>query len=66
MSGPSGLRNSASCTLGEGIYVPGHLAFSEGPAIVAAIRKLSIMPHVTIFAGQGIAHPRGFGIASHM
>ena len=66
MSGPSGLRSRALSTLGEGIYVPGYLAFREGTVIVAAIRKLSIMPHVTIIAGQGIAHPRGFGIASHM
>lgn len=47
-------------------YVPGYLTFREGPAIVDAIKKLKTIPDVIIFDGQGIAHPRGVGIASHI
>lgn len=47
-------------------YVPGYLSFREGPAILAAWAKLSSSPDVALFDGQGIAHPRRFGIASHM
>lgn len=45
-------------------YVPGYLSFREGPAIIAALRKLSRTPDVILVDGQGIAHPRGLGIAS--
>jgi deoxyribonuclease V len=47
-------------------YVPGLLAFREGPAILAAWDKLQEKPDVIMFDGQGIAHPRGIGIASQM
>jgi deoxyribonuclease V len=47
-------------------YVPGFLSFREGPGIVRAIKKLSIRPDVILFDGQGIAHPRNMGIASHV
>lgn len=47
-------------------YVPGFLSFREGPAIVQALRKLSPSPDVVLFDGQGIAHPRRLGIASHV
>jgi deoxyribonuclease V len=47
-------------------YVPGYLAFREGPAVVAAWRKLSRTPDAVLFDGHGIAHPRRFGIASHI
>ncbi len=47
-------------------FIPGLLSFREGPAIVAAYHKLSMKPDLMIFDGQGIAHPRRFGIASHM
>ena len=47
-------------------YVPGFLSFREGPAIIAAIKKLSTEPDVILVDGQGIAHPRGLGIASHL
>lgn len=47
-------------------YVPGLLSFREGPAILAAWDKLQRKPDVLMFDGQGIAHPRGMGIASQM
>lgn len=47
-------------------YVPGLLAFREGPAVLAAWERLAHQPDLLMFDGQGIAHPRGDGIASHM
>jgi deoxyribonuclease V len=47
-------------------YIPGMLSFREGPAIISAIKKLSQIPDLIIFDGHGIAHPKGFGIASHI
>lgn len=47
-------------------YIPGLLAFREGPAVLAASSKLTIKPDLLMFDGQGIAHPRGIGIASQM
>ena len=47
-------------------YVPGLLSFREGPAILAAFEKITRWPDLAFFDGQGIAHPRKIGIASHM
>ena len=47
-------------------YIPGYLSFREGPAIIKALRKLKTQPDVVLFDGQGIAHPRHMGIASHV
>ena len=47
-------------------YVPGLLSFREAPVLTKAFRKIRRKPDVIIFDGQGIAHPRGMGLASHM
>jgi deoxyribonuclease V len=46
-------------------YVPGLLSFREIPALLAAARKLRTVPDVFLFDGQGYAHPRRIGLASH-
>ncbi|MGB8226523.1 MAG: deoxyribonuclease V [Sedimentisphaerales bacterium] len=47
-------------------YIPGLLSFREAPACLAAIEKLTTIPDCFIVDGQGIAHPRRLGIASHL
>jgi deoxyribonuclease V len=47
-------------------YVPGFLSFREGPAVMAALDMLRRRPDLLICDGQGIAHPRRLGIASHI
>ena len=47
-------------------YIPGLLTFREGPALCHALRRLSIRPDALMCDGQGRAHPRRLGIASHL
>ncbi|HAW50026.1 TPA: endonuclease V [bacterium] len=47
-------------------YIPEYLSFREGPIIVELLQKIEKLPDVLLFDGQGIAHPRKFGIASHI
>jgi len=47
-------------------YIPGYLSFREGPAVLDALDGLSGKPGLLIFDGQGIAHPRGVGLAAFM
>jgi deoxyribonuclease V len=47
-------------------YVAGLLSFREGPAIMEALKKLKTPPDLLMVDGQGIAHPRRFGVASHI
>jgi deoxyribonuclease V len=47
-------------------YIPGLLSFREIPALLAVLRKISFEPDLIFCDGQGIAHPRGLGLASHL
>lgn len=47
-------------------YMPGLLAFREGPILLKALRRINKRVDVLLFDGQGIAHPRRMGIASHI
>lgn len=47
-------------------YIPGLLSFREIPTVLDAIAKLSSLPDLLLCDGQGIAHPRRLGIASHL
>jgi deoxyribonuclease V len=47
-------------------YVPGMLSFREGPVLLDAFSRLKTEPDVVLFDGQGIAHPRRLGLASHL
>jgi deoxyribonuclease V len=47
-------------------YIPGLLSFREGPAVLAALAGLHSEPDLLVFDGQGIAHPRRFGLAAHL
>ena len=47
-------------------YVPGYLSFREVPAILAALEKITTVPDLILCDGQGLAHPRRFGIACHL
>lgn len=47
-------------------YVSGFLSFREAPAYLSALAELSQTPELLLVDGQGIAHPRGLGIAAHL
>ena len=47
-------------------YVPGYLAFREAPVLLDLFSSGRIHPDLVVCDGQGIAHPRGMGLASHL
>lgn len=47
-------------------YVPGYLSFREVPVVLAALEQLATLPDVLLCDGQGLAHPRRFGLACHL
>jgi deoxyribonuclease V len=47
-------------------YVPGLFAFRELPSLLSALERLTVSPDLLICDGQGVAHPRRFGLACHI
>ncbi|MGB3614261.1 MAG: deoxyribonuclease V [Elainellaceae cyanobacterium] len=47
-------------------YIPGLLSFREIPAVLDALNRLTILPHLLLCDGQGLAHPRRLGIGCHL
>jgi deoxyribonuclease V len=47
-------------------YIPGLLSFRESPILLKAFAKIKSTPDVILLDAQGIAHPRGIGLASHI
>ncbi|MBC7254400.1 MAG: deoxyribonuclease V [Actinobacteria bacterium] len=60
------LEVGTSCVNVDFPYVPGLLSFRELPALLPALEELGSRPDVVFVDGQGIAHPRGCGLASHL
>ncbi len=61
------LSESASVTVPLRFpYIPGLLSFRETPAVLEAIARLRRLPDLLLCDGQGLAHPRRFGMACHV
>lgn len=60
------VESALACRRLDFPYVPGLLSFREAPALLAALACLSRTPDLLFIDGQGIAHPRRLGLASHV
>jgi deoxyribonuclease V len=68
MTWPDCATTATATAIREGTfpYVPGLLTFREGPAVLEAFGRLAGKPDLVLFDGQGTAHPRRLGLASHL
>lgn len=60
------VEEAGACLAGNFPYIPGLLSFRELPALLEAFRSLRTVPDAVLVDGQGIAHPRRLGLASHL
>lgn len=60
------LQTATAANLATFPYIPGLLSFRESPVVLQALKKLRRRPDCLICDGQGIAHPRRFGLACHL
>jgi deoxyribonuclease V len=60
------LETAVACRPTRFPYIPGLLSFREIPAVLDALAQLRITPDLLLCDGQGIAHPRRLGVASHL
>ncbi len=64
--GLSEIRSVVSRSEASFPYIAGYFAFREGPGLIEAVDRLPEKPGVLLINGHGIAHPRRFGLASHV
>lgn len=60
------IERAFASRLTEFPYIPGLLSFREAPVLIEAMKKIKTVPDAVICDGQGLAHPRSFGLACHL